>query len=115
MFSRDINKPILSDKIFQSFSFGSKKDLLKLFLDLFIQEMKDLMNAKLFLKNNMSWCAAYNCSNSSKNNLDKTFFILPKNECTRKEVTLSKNVYLYCDHFERHNYFLNDVPRKENL
>ena len=35
--------------------------------------MKDLMDVKLFLKNNMSWCAAYNCSNSSKNNPDKTF------------------------------------------
>ena len=46
--------------------------------------MKDLMNAKLFLKNNMSWCVAYNCSYSSKNNPGKTFFILPKNECTRK-------------------------------
>ena len=59
------------------------------------------MNAKLFLKNNMSWCVAYNCSNSSKNNPDKTIFILPKNECTRKawkaainwkESTLPKNV-----------------------
>ena len=46
--------------------------------------MKDLMNVKLFLKKNMSWCTACNCSNSSKNNPDKTFFILPKNECTRK-------------------------------
>ena len=46
--------------------------------------MKDLMNVKLFLKNNISWCAAYNCINSSKNNPDKTFFILPKNECNRK-------------------------------
>ena len=42
------------------------------------------MNAKLFLKNNMSWSGAYNCSNSSKNNPEKTFFILPRNERTRK-------------------------------
>ena len=42
------------------------------------------MNVRLFLKNNMSWCTAYNCSNSSKNNSDKTFFILSKREYTRK-------------------------------
>ena len=46
--------------------------------------MKDLMNTKLSLKNNMSWYVAYNRSDSSKNNPGKTFFILPKNECTRK-------------------------------
>ena len=66
--------------------------------------MKDLMNVKLFLKNIMSWCAAYNYSNSSKNNPDKTFFILPKNDCTkkaciaamnRKKGTLPKNVCCY--------------------
>ena len=45
--------------------------------------MKDLMNVKLFLKNNMSWCAAYNCSDSSKDNPEKPFLIPPKNECTR--------------------------------
>ena len=74
---------------------------MKPFLNLFIQKMKDLMNAKLFLKSNMSGCAAYDCSNSSKNNPGKTFFILPKNECTRKariavikrkDGTLPKNV-----------------------
>ena len=53
--------------------------------------MKDLMNVKLFLKNNMSWCAAYNCSNSSKNGPDKNFFILPKNECTRKAWVTASN------------------------
>ena len=42
------------------------------------------MNVRLFLKNNMSWCTAYNCSNSSKNNSDKTFFSLSKRECPRK-------------------------------
>ena len=51
----------------------------------------------------MPRCAAYNCSNSCKNMLDKSFFIFPKNECTRKawitainrkERTLPKNVYL---------------------
>ena len=46
--------------------------------------MKDLINVKFFLKKNISWCAADNFSNSSKNNSVKTFFILPKNECTRK-------------------------------
>ena len=61
------------------------KDLLKNFLNLFIQQMKDLMNVKLFLQNNMSWWA-YNFSNSSKNDLGKTFFILSKNECTRKSM-----------------------------
>ena len=30
--------------------------------------MKYLMKDLFFLKNNMSWCTAYNCSNSSKNN-----------------------------------------------
>ena len=52
--------------------------------------MKDLINAKLFLKNNMSWCTAYNCSNTSKYNRDKTF-ILPKNECPRKPWIFGKN------------------------
>ena len=32
----------------------------------------------------MPWCAAYNCSNSSKNNPEKTLFTLPKNESNRK-------------------------------
>ena len=32
-------------------------------LNLFIQQMKDLMNAKLLLENSISWCATYNCSN----------------------------------------------------
>ena len=44
--------------------------------------MKNLRNAKLFLKNNI--LAAYNCSNSSRNNPEKTLFTLPKSECTRK-------------------------------
>ena len=37
--------------------------------------MEDLKNVKFFLKNNMSWYAtynSYNCSNSSKNDSDKT-------------------------------------------
>ena len=42
--------------------------------------MKDSMDAKLSLKNKMSCqvCILYNCSNSSKNNLEKTLFTLPK-------------------------------------
>ena len=57
----------------------------------------------------MLWCVAYNCINSSKNNPDKTFFILPKNDCTdkawtaainQKQDTPLKNVYLCSDHFE---------------
>ena len=40
--------------------------------------MKDLMNVKLFLKNNRLWCAPYNRINSSKNNSDKIFFIVTK-------------------------------------
>ena len=88
--------------------------------------MKDLINAE---KNTMSWCVAYIYSNSSKNNPGKTFFILPKNECTRKawivvinrkEDTLPSNVYLCSDHFvsikaghKRHNYFTDYVQRKE--
>ena len=65
---------------------------------------------KVFLKKNMSWCAAYICSNSSKNDSGKTFSILPKNESTRKawiaainrkEGTLPMNVYLCSDHFEK--------------
>ena len=69
--------------------------------------MKDMMNAKLFLKSNMPWCAAYyNCSNACKNKPVKALFILPKNECTRKawiaaisrqEGTLPRNDYLYFD------------------
>ena len=34
--------------------------------------MKDLMNVQLFLKKDISCCVANNCSNSSKNNPDKT-------------------------------------------
>ena len=33
---------------------------------------KRLINANIFLKNNMTWCEAYNCSNYSKNNPEKT-------------------------------------------
>ena len=47
--------------------------------------MKELMNAKLFVKN-MLWCAAYNYSDSSKSNPDKTIFTLPKNEYTGKNM-----------------------------
>ena len=42
--------------------------------------MKDLVYAVC-----PAWCEAYNCSNSSKINLEKTLFTLPKNEYTRKE------------------------------
>ena len=42
------------------------------------------MNAKFFLKNNMSRCTAYNFSDSSKNNHEKTQFTFLKSECTRK-------------------------------
>ena len=65
--------------------------------------MKKLIYVKLFLKKNILWCTACNCSNSSKNITDKTCFILPKKESTRKaqiatinqkESTLPKNVYL---------------------
>ena len=42
------------------------------------------MNAKPFLKNYMPWFTPYNCSNSSKNNSEKTVFTFPKNECNRK-------------------------------
>ena len=71
--------------------------------------MKYLRNAKFFLKSNMFWCANCNCSNSSKNNPDKTCFTLPKNECTRKawipainrkESTLSLNFCLCSDYFQ---------------
>ena len=36
MFARDIDKSLFSDKAFQSYSFGEKKDLLKFFLIFFI-------------------------------------------------------------------------------
>ena len=42
------------------------------------------MNAKLFLKNNMPWCTAYDFSNSSMNKPEKTLFTIPKSACTRK-------------------------------
>ena len=96
--------------------------------------MKDLMNSKLFLKNNMLCCAAYNCSNSSKNHPGKTLFILSKNECTRKawiaainrnEGALRKNVYLCSDHFkqacfdkswaEQTQLFYKSRPKKTKL
>ena len=37
------------------------------------------------------WCASYNCSNSGKNNFEKTLFTLPKNECTRKALVAALN------------------------
>ena len=89
--------------------------------------MKDLMDVKLFLKNNMSWCAAYNCSNSSKNNPDKTLVKItqtkPLIRCYKpKKGTFSESVYLCSNHFEEacfdkswENYFTHHVPRKENL
>ena len=99
MFMHDIIKSILPYYYFKVIhSFERKSSWF--FLYLFISQMKDLMNAKLILKNNISWCAAYGCSNSSKNNPGKTFFLLPKNECTRKVLiaaiggSLPKNVYL---------------------
>ena len=67
------------------------------------------MNANLFLKNKMLPCAAYDCNNSSKNNSDKTFFILLKIERTgkawiaainQKQGTLHKNVFICFDHFQ---------------
>ena len=78
MFKRDINKSIFSGKPIQSYSFGWKKELLKfLWLILFNKWKFDgcfwKILMKLFLKNFMSLWAAYNCSNSSKNNPDKTF------------------------------------------
>ena len=42
--------------------------------------MKDLINAKLFLKNNKPRCEAYNCSKSNKSNPEKTLFTLLKNK-----------------------------------
>ena len=92
------------------------------------------MNANLFLKNKMLQCAAYNCNSSSKNNSDKTFFILREIYRTgkawtaainQKQGTLYKNVFIqasiifkkfvsikagYC----RNNYFAHHVPTKEN-
>ena len=49
--------------------------------------MKDLMNVKLFLKNNRLWCAPYNRIDSCKNNSDKTFFIV-----TKRSVLVPKSV-----------------------
>ena len=54
--------------------------------------MKDLMNANLFRRTTSPvWCAAYNWSNSSKNNPEKTLFTLPKNEYTRKARIVALN------------------------
>ena len=38
----------------------------------------------LFQEQNALLCVAYNCSNPSKNNHEKTLFIIPKSEYTRK-------------------------------
>ena len=64
-------------------------------------------------------------SNSSKNNLEETFFTLRENECTRKTtlflktffcapVILKKLLLIKAGHY-RHSYFTYHVPRKENL
>ena len=103
MFGRDVRKSILSGENFQIYSFSWKKDLLKHFLNLFIQQMKDFWRTT---------CrdAQYNCSSSSKNNPGQTFLILPKNTSTRKawipainrkEGTLLKNVYFMLRSFWR--------------
>ena len=45
-FRRDINKSTFSDKVFQSYSFGWKKDLWKFFINLLIWQMKDYIDFK---------------------------------------------------------------------
>ena len=45
---------------------------------------QDLVDVKLFLKNNMPCGTAYNCNNSSKSIPEKALFTLPNSECTRK-------------------------------
>ena len=96
--------------------------------------MKDLMNAKLFLKNNMLWRAFYNCSNSSKKKQKKLFLFLRRMSAKEKHrqlleiektalflrkfiyapIILKKPVSIKAGHY-RHNYFTHHVPRKENL
>ena len=60
--------------------------------EIFIEQMKDLMNVKLFLEKNMLWWAAYNCNNSSKNFPGKTFCIPQKSQCTRKAWVAALNL-----------------------
>ena len=93
--------------------------------------MKDLMNAKLFLNNTM-WCTVCICSNSSKNNPEKNFVILPNIECTMNSCCKPKKKVLFLRMFiyvpiifkkfvsikvghYNHNYFTHRVPRKENF
>ena len=87
--------------------------------------MKKLIYVKLFLKKNILWCTACNCSNSSKNITDKTCFILPKKESTRKaqiatinqkESTLPKNVclnlFIQVPYLSKFAYPSALIPRK---
>ena len=46
MFGRNINKSIFSDKAFQSYSFGWKKDPLEFFRIFLFNKLKDLINVE---------------------------------------------------------------------
>ena len=84
MLGRDVNKSIFQDKAFQSYSVihSVERKISEIFLDFFIKEMKDLM----FSSFSRATCRGAHLIIlvTIKNNPDKTFVVLPKNECYRK-------------------------------
>ena len=84
MLGRDVNKSIFQNKAFQSYSgiHSVERKISEIFLDFFIKEMKDLM----FSSFSRATChgAHLIILVTIKNNPDKTFVVLPKNECSRK-------------------------------
>ena len=84
MLGRDVNKSIFQNKAFQSYSgiHSVERKISEIFLDFFIKEMKDLM----FSPFSRATCRGAHLIIlvTIKNNPDKTFVVLPKNECSRK-------------------------------
>ena len=84
MLGRDVNKSIFQNKAFQSYSgiHSVERKIREIFLDFFIKEMKDLM----FSSFSRATCRGAHLIIlvTIKNNPDKTFVVLPKNECSRK-------------------------------
>ena len=76
IFLHVISAHIIASKLFKAIHLVEKENSRFFFLNFFfwIYKMKDLMNAKLFLKGNMSWCTAYNYSDSNKITLIRTYY-----------------------------------------
>ena len=76
IFLHVISAHIIASKLFKAIHLVEKENSRFFFLNFFfwIYQMKDLMNAKLFLKGSMSWFTAYNYSDSNKITLIRTYY-----------------------------------------